>query len=252
MGEINLSNSIGRDAVVSTDAAAPPPQVRWLDERGRQAMPTRILKSEIGHDYAALLAEHGDPEGVAKALIEGDPELDVETFGSFLTETSRVYIDQDGEMVHRVKQIEIIRNPDGSERERRPRQRVRQNISAPEPLRWSGRMVDKAKACRRFVFGARLQLTHINGLTYDFLYAMAKELEEKNALMMLGAGPKSSEPLLVRNGGIPHRGFLEGRTDGDRYLLVLHLSSQELKAPPPPPEEGDDGGGKGDGGDADG
>ena len=107
MGEINLSNSIGRDAVVSTDAAAPPPQVRWLDERGRQAMPTRILKSEIGHDYAALLAEHGDPEGVAKALIEGDPELDIETFGSFLAETSRVYIDQDGEMVHRVKQIEI-------------------------------------------------------------------------------------------------------------------------------------------------
>lgn len=237
MAEINISNSAGRDAVVSTDTAAPPPQVRWLDDKGRQAFPARILKSEISHDYPALLEEHGDPEAVAKALIEDDPELDIETFGSFLTETSRVYIDASGEMVHRVKQIEIIRNPDGSERDRRPRERVRQNVAGPEPLLWSGKMIDKAKACKRYVFSARLQLTHINGLTYDFLYTMAKELEEKNSLMMLGAGPKSNQPLLVRNGGIPHRGFLEGRTDGDRYLLVLHLSSQELKAPEPEPEE---------------
>lgn len=236
MGEINLSNSAGRDAVVSTDTAAPPPQVRWLDDRGRQAFPIRILKSDIRRDYGALLAAHGEPEAVAKALIEGDPELDIETFGSFLTETSRVFIAATGELVHRVKKYEILRNPDGSERERRPRVRVRQNVAGPEPLRWSGRMVDKAEACRRFVFSARLQLTHINGLTYDFLYAMAKELEERNALMMLGAGPKSNQPLLVRNGGIPHRGFLEGRTDGDRYLLVLHLSHQELKAPAPEAE----------------
>ena len=239
MAEINISNSAGRDAVVSTDTAAPPPQVRWLDDKGRQAFPARILKSEISHDYPALLKEHGDPEAVAKALIENDPELDIETFGSFLSETSRVYIDSSGEMVHRVKQIEIIRNPDGSERDRRPRERVRQNVAGPEPLLWSGKMIDKTEACKRFVFSARLQLNHINGLTYDFLYAMAKELEEKNSLMMLGAGPKSNQPLLVRNGGIPHRGFLEGRTDGDRYLLVLHLSSQELKAPEPEESEED-------------
>ncbi len=244
MGELNISNSAGRDAVVSTDADAPPPRVRWLDDLGRQAFPTRILKSEIGHDYPALLEKHGDPEAVAQALVTGDPELDIETFGSFLTETSRVYIDQHGEMAHRVKHVEIIRNPDGTERERRPRARVRQNIAAPDPLLWSGRMIDKAEACRRFVFSARLQLTHVNGLTYDFLYAMAKELEEKDALMLVGAGPKSNQPLIVRNGGIPHRGFLEGRTDGDRYLLVLHLSMQELKAPEPGDEDenGDEGG----------
>lgn len=248
MGEINISNSAGRDAVVSTDTAAPPPQVRWLDDRGRQALPARILKSEISHDFEALLETYGDAESVAKALVEGDPELDVEAFGIVLSETSRVYIDAKREMVHRVKPFEIIRNPDGSERERRPKERVRQNVAGPDPLLWSGRMVDKAEACHRFVFSARLQLTHINGLTYDFLYAMAKELEERNAMMLVGAGPKSNRPLIVRNGGIPHRGFLEGRTDGDRYLLVLHLSHQELKAPEPDePEELQDVGSDGDG-----
>jgi hypothetical protein len=32
---------------------------------------------------------------------------------------------------------------------------------------------------------------------------------------------------------MPYRGFLEGRTRGDTYRLVLHLSNLELKAPKP-------------------
>jgi hypothetical protein len=61
---------------------------------------------------------------------------------------------------------------------------------------------------------------------------MAKELEEKDSLMLLGAGPKSNQPLILRRGGSPYRGFLEGRTQGDKYCLVLHFSNLELKAPP--------------------
>ena len=59
----------------------------------------------------------------------------------------------------------------------------------------------------------------------------AKELEEKNSLLLLGAGPKSNQPLIIRRGGSPYRGFLEGRTQGDKYALVLHFSDLELKAP---------------------
>jgi hypothetical protein len=74
-------------------------------------------------------------------------------------------------------------------------------------------------------------LLHVNGLTYDFLYGMAKELEARDSLMLLGAGPKSNQPLILRRGGSPYRGFLEGRTDGDKYCLLLHFSNLELKAP---------------------
>ena len=68
---------------------------------------------------------------------------------------------------------------------------------------------------------------------------MAKELESKNALMILGAGAKSKDPLILRRGGTPYRGFLEGRTDGDKYCLLLHFSKMELKAPPAIDQEGD-------------
>jgi hypothetical protein len=76
-----------------------------------------------------------------------------------------------------------------------------------------------------------MQLHHINGLTYDFLYGMARELEGKNCLMLVGAGPKSNQPLILRRGSTPYRGFLEGRTQGDKYCLILHFSNMELKAP---------------------
>ena len=38
-------------------------------------------------------------------------------------------------------------------------------------------------------------------------------------------------PVLDRN-GTPYRGFLEGRVDGDKYLLLLHLTNLELKELP--------------------
>jgi hypothetical protein len=31
--------------------------------------------------------------------------------------------------------------------------------------------------------------------------------------------------------GTPYRGFLEGRIDGENYILLLHLSNMELKLP---------------------
>jgi hypothetical protein len=168
---------------------------------------------------------------VSTALIEGDPEVDLENTGRFLTETSRVYVDKDQGIVRNVRFMEIIKNADGSVRQERPRQLAETNISSDTPLLWSGVYIPKEKAIRKFVFSGKAQLHHVNGLTFDFLFAMAKELEDRNALMLLGAGPKSNQPLILRRGGTPYRGFLEGRTDGDRYCLLLHFSNLELKLP---------------------
>jgi hypothetical protein len=178
-----------------------------------------------------LRQKHATLGEVGTSLIEGDPEIDLETTGRFLRDTSRVYVDVDGEIVHKVRFFEVIRNPDGSERTRRSRKLLPPNIAAETPLRWSGVFIKKDEACRKFVFSGKVQLHHINGLTYDFLYGMAKELEEKDSLMLLGAGLKSNQPLILRRGGSPYRGFLEGRTDGNKYCLVLHFSNLELKAP---------------------
>jgi hypothetical protein len=89
----------------------------------------------------------------------------------------------------------------------------------------------KADVYNKFVFSSKMQIVHVNGLTYDFLYGFAKELEEKQSLMLVGAGAKSSQPLVFMRGGTGYRGFLEGRTQGEKYCLILHLSNMELKAP---------------------
>lgn len=240
MAEINLSNSAGRDAVVTTESVMPTKTIRWVDQRQRQASSVRFIKSTTPHDIDSLVGEAGDVSSVAPLLIEGDPEIDFENTGRLLQDTSRVYVDKNHGIVRNVRFLEVIRNADGSVREERSRKLADANVSSDTPLRWSGTFIPKETAIRKFVFAGKTQLHHVNGLTFDFLYSMAQELEKRGSLMLLGAGPKSNQPLVLRRGGNPYRGFLEGRTDGDRYCLLLHLSNLELKTPEPiPTEEGE-------------
>ena len=48
--------------------------------------------------------------------------------------------------------------------------------------------------------------------------------------MNVGAEKKwGGEPHVIQDRGKKYRGFFEGRTTGDKYLLFLHLSNLELK-----------------------
>ena len=60
---------------------------------------------------------------------------------------------------------------------------------------------------------------------------MAEQLEKEDALMLVAGGSKGNQPLLFRRGGLEYRGFLEGRTEGKKYALILHLTNMELKRP---------------------
>lgn len=237
MPEINICNNVGRDAAVNMESVSIPLRVRWLDSKNRQARNIRVLKSTIDHDVKALAEKFEGIENVAQALIDGDPEINLEMTGSFLSGTSRVFVDKNNKLVHRIQQFDIIKDPNGKERERRPRSVTPQNVSGDMPLQWTGKFIKKTDVVRKFVLANKMQLMHINGLTYDFLYGMAKDLEEKESMMLLGGGLKANQPLILRRGSSPYRGFLEGRTDGDRYCLLLHLSNLELKSPEKQPEE---------------
>ncbi len=232
MGTINIANSKGRDAVVGAQSVIKPIKVRWLDEQGRQAQSARVMKSDLSHDLIALETKAGGRDKIAQSLVDGDPEIDAEMFGSIMKETSRVFVNPVGEIVHRVKQFEVVKNPDGSERERRPKKVAHPNANVETPLKWSGKQMKKKDVYNKFVFAGKRQIVHVNGLTYDFLFSMAKELEQADSLMLLGAGPKGNQPLVLQRGGQSYRGFLEGRTQGDKYCLILHLSNMELKPAP--------------------
>ncbi len=228
---INISNTKNRDAVVAFEAVVPKREVAFVDPKGKPVRTQKLLKTDIEHDLAALVKKKKDLNAVGKALVKDDPEIDLEHFGMTLTDTSRVYVSKKG-IIHLVDEWEVLKNSDGETRERRQRQKQSQNINSDIPLRWSGKFIKKEDAAHKFIFTHKRQLIHVNGLTYDFLYEMAKELHERNSLMLLRGGEKGDQPIIMTRGAKPYNAFLEGRIDGDSYLLVLQLSNMELKRPP--------------------
>jgi hypothetical protein len=126
--------------------------------------------------------------------------------------------------------VQVVKTPDGAEKERKDLQKEQSNVNVELPILWSGKKFPIADAVKKFVFAKKYQIKHISGLTYDFLYAMAKDLHDSKSLMFIGAGAKGNEPIRITTGGEQYRGFLEGRVDGDKYCLILHLTNLELKA----------------------
>jgi len=227
---INISNAKRRDAVVALEGLAPKREINYLDEDGKRVSTKKLLKSDVTHDLPQLLKKRRKLESVAKALIKEDPEVDIEQVGMFLVDTSRVYVSQRG-IVHIVDEFEVIKDPDGKQKERRPRTKELQNVNTDVPLRWTGKYIRKDEAIHRFVFTNKRQLVHINGLTFDFLFQIAKDLDKRNSLLLVRAGDKDEKPIVMNRGGKAYNAFLEGRVKGDSYCLILHLSNMELKVP---------------------
>lgn len=231
MPNINLSDARARDAVVKAESIRVFEDIRYLGPKGQNARVHKVLKSTVDHDYETLKQTFGSDEELGKALVAGDPEIDLEREGMFLWGLSRVFINPGDELVYRLRQEEVVRGPRGKVRERREPRELEANVDDEIPLTWTSKMISKTEAVQKFVFRSKLQIVHINGLTYDFLYEMAKELHDAKSLMILGAGAKGNRPLIFRRRSTPYRAFLEGRIEGEKYILLLHLSNMEMNIP---------------------
>jgi hypothetical protein len=226
---LHLANAKGRDATVGIAAVNSPPQASTglLGEKitfhrylaATESCMDSNLQERFGNDYAA-------------DLIKGDPEVDLELIGQAIGETSVIFMDSSGELMYvEPRFLDIIFNPDGTEKERREPVEIASNVNVDVPVKWTGKKMPIAEVVRRFCFRRTLQLRHVDGLTFDYLYDMAQELEKDHSLVLLGTGEKGAAPLVFQANGRGYRGFLEGRTDGKRYILLLHLSDMELKKP---------------------
>lgn len=231
MRGIHIANAKRRDAEVAFEARSERRNIRTVLKDGRDKINVRVLKSTVDIDEQSLARQFGSWDDVAAALIDADPEMDYEIIGKKLNRTHRVWVDNEDRIAYRVNLFRTVFNPDGSERERRDVNKLPSNIDTESALKWTGKLFPREEAIRQFVFTRSYQIRHINGATFDFLYAMAKELDEKDSLVLLGGGAKGNEPLLLSRGGQPYRGFLEGRVKGEKYILILHLTDIELKVP---------------------
>ena len=229
MRKINLSNDSKRDAEVAFGTSFHRPSPVYKTADGKRGQSERRVKATMGTTDAALLAQYG--EGLADALIANDPEVDMERFGLKVEGVKKVYITPDQKVAYGVTLNEHVYLPDGTEKEVRPEQNTTANIATDGiPIRWTGKLIPRDKAMRMFMFKKSYQVQHVNGLTYDFLFDMAKKLAEADSMMLVGGGQKGVEPLVMANGGTPYRAFLEGRVDGDKYALILRLTNMELKS----------------------
>ena len=231
MRAIHLSNEKKRDAQVGYESKSSRNELTYRTADGSPAINERYLKFTQATSMESLTAQNGDD--LTDAILSGDPEIDMEMEGRKLSEVKKVYLDSAGKVAYSVTLTEHIFLPDGTEKGTRPLTQSLANVSLDElPLRWTGKLFPKSEALRKFVFTRSYQISHVNGLTFDFLYDMAKTLAEKNALMLIGAGEKGTGPLVFTKGGTPYRAFLEGRIDGGRYMLILRLTNLELKELP--------------------
>ena len=231
--KILLADHRGRNAVVALVPRQRSGETQYADTNGSPVRFSRVARCTEATGWERLRSEHDDPELIARALLSGDPEVDMESVGRQIGPCDRVFIDGQGKPLYSARPVEVLHDGNGNETSRRDPVNVPGNLVPDTPPVWSGRLLSRDEAVRLFAFTRAYQVRHTNALEYDFLYGLAAYLEQQDSLALIGSGPRGNGPLITERNATPMKGFLEGRTRGDRYLLVLHLAAFELR----PPEE---------------
>ncbi len=227
MRAINISNERNRNAQIGFEQKAQTKSIAMVRKDRKPFKNVRILKSTMSTDLSTLVSQSGG--NLYDRLVSTDPEIDTEHVGLYLKKVRKVFVTPDGKIAYRVSRKQAFYNSEGEVKDVRKFHTPEANINIEHPLRWTGKLIPKDRAARMFVFTRSYQLKHVNGLTFDFLYDMAKRLDEQNSLMLLGGGSKGIGPIVMSTGGTPYRAFVEGRICGDKYCLILHLTNLELK-----------------------
>lgn len=233
MRTLHLADAKARDAFVRFVSVKEPPAPQKVSN-GRPVSMRRLLAAAEANAIDNLIARHGS--GLGQALVDADPDVDLELVGRPIERTNTVYLDTNRQVLRFAPElVEVVLDPFGEEKERRAPEDRLPNVSEELPVRFTKNRIKRLDAVRRFAFTRTLQLWHSDGLTYEFLYGMAAELDAADELVLLGAGEKSRDPLVLQLNGLPWRAFLEGRVNDKGYCLLLRLSNLELKAPPTKP-----------------
>ena len=117
---IKLANQKNRDAEVTFKSLNPKPKIKMVMENGEKVVNKRVVKSTSEKSLESLFLKYDEKpqEGVdfqkqlaaklSEDLINSDPELDINLHGKFISEVSRVYINEGQKPVFRVKKVEKI------------------------------------------------------------------------------------------------------------------------------------------------
>ena len=228
-----LADHRGRDAVVVLvpRQRTAPATTAYVDGAGTPVRFSRRIKATDRTGHIALREGYRDPEALARALINGDPEVDLDAVGRETGPCDRLFVGSGGKPLYSPEIVEVRFGRDGLEVERRPPVDVPSNLVPDTPPAWSGRLVPLQEAVHRYAFTRAYQVRHTNTLEFDFLHGLAAHLGERGSLALVGSGPRGTGPLIPERNAAPMKGFLSGRVRGEAYRLVLHLAPFELRPP---------------------
>ncbi len=227
---IHISDTKGRDANVLFFGFTKKSKIKYFTPNDEEVQTVRILKTTLNGSYDKLIKQCGNESELAQLLMSQDPEIDFLQTGLFVTGSTKVFVDSEFQPCITVNLKELIFDVQGVLKEERIPKELKGNILEDAAIKPSGKLFPKTEVYAKFVFSKKYQLSHVNGLTFDFLYQLAKELDEKKSLMLIGSGDKGIGPLVFQNGGKAYRAFLEGRIKDNGYILIMHLSNLELKS----------------------
>lgn len=232
---LSITDERKRDAQIELRSPARSESTRWTSRNDHAHLKLeRLVKSTEKTSLDALTRALGTPVAISRALVEGDPEIDLEQVGRRLGHATRVWVGATGQVLYAARILSVVVAPDGTEKSRADFIDVEATVGEDQPaIAWSGRLMPAEQVVRKFALVRKQQLRHVNGLTFDFLFDIAKSLEASMQMLVVGAGPRGQQPLIFQTNGAPFRGFLEGRTQGETYMLVMHLSNLELKSVAP-------------------
>ena len=228
---IKIEDSKKRDAEITFKSINSGSSISLALETGEKPITKKVLKSSKDHSLESLIGKESPSQEeynkFSERLLEKDTEIDFELFGMFINKTDRIYTNKNNEPVFNIKVVQKINDPNGNLIKEQKPIYLQSNINEENIVKWTGKFIPKVKLYNKVILSSKYQIKHVNGLTFDFLFNMAKLLHEKESFMIMGGG-KGDEPLVFNDGGKPYRSFLEGRIKDNSYCLILHLSNQEL------------------------
>ena len=229
---IKIEDSKKRDAEITFKSINSGSSISLALETGEKPITKKVLKSSKDHSLESLIGKESPSQEeynkFSERLLEKDTEIDFELFGMVINRTDRIYTNKNNEPVFNIKVVQKINDPNGNLIKEQKPIYLQSNINEENIVKWTGKFIPKVKLYNKVILSSKYQIKHVNGLTFDFLFNIAKLLHEKESFMIMGGG-KGDEPLVFNDGGKPYRSFLEGRIKDKSYCLILHLSNQELK-----------------------
>lgn len=205
---------------------------------GSEVRNVKLAVVPMGNDFMEEMKKDAD---LRQRFMDKDDEVDIELTGKVIGRTSGLLFTQDGELCYNYTEYLIKKDREGRiipcEEcgeifcQHRIKQQTTPNVNEDEkPIVYIKPMtMDRIEAIKTYSFDKSYQIRHVDGWTYRFCYELAKQLHESGKMVLMAPiEEKKPQKIVLRTGGLPFYGWLEGRIKEDKYQLILHRTTLKL------------------------